>query len=174
MMCKLFPAVSKVFSFKCTSFNPKSTGDVFHPPPHKIRSRHPRELKLTGLIAYIMFYRIMYHSKGIDESYLKMYFLLNLSHYVKSYGHFCIILAFLMMPTYQIWSCHVTEEANFEFFYFVLILHLILGKVTKFLVESSLLLCISQKNSQGGGGGWKTPPSAFRVKRLIRPFQDRL
>ena len=31
--------------------------------------------------------QIVYHSKGIDESYPKIYFLLNLSHYVKSYGH---------------------------------------------------------------------------------------
>ena len=31
--------------------------------------------------------QIIYHSKGIDESY-KTYFLLNLSHYVKRYGHF--------------------------------------------------------------------------------------
>ena len=38
--------------------------------------------------------QIIYHSKSIDESYPKMYFLLNLSHYVKSYGHFCQILAF--------------------------------------------------------------------------------
>ena len=42
--------------------------------------------------------KIVYHSKGIDESYPKMYFLLNLSHYVKSYGHFCQILAFLRCP----------------------------------------------------------------------------
>ena len=39
--------------------------------------------------------QIIYQSKGIDESYPKMYFLLNLSHYVKSCGHFCQILAFL-------------------------------------------------------------------------------
>ena len=31
--------------------------------------------------------QIIYNSKGIDESYPKTYFLLNLSHYVKSYGH---------------------------------------------------------------------------------------
>ena len=31
--------------------------------------------------------QIIYHSKGIDESYPKMYLLLNLSHYVKSCGH---------------------------------------------------------------------------------------
>ena len=28
------------------------------------------------------------YSKSIDETYPKMYFLLNLSHYVKSHGHF--------------------------------------------------------------------------------------
>ena len=43
-----------------------------------------------------------------------MYFLLNLSHYVKSYGHLCQILAFFAMPALQIWLCHVTQEANFE------------------------------------------------------------
>ena len=32
----------------------------------------------------------------------------------KVYGHFCQILAFFMMPAHQIWSCHVTQEANFE------------------------------------------------------------
>ena len=42
--------------------------------------------------------QIIYLSKGIDESYLKMYLLLNLSHYVKSYGHLCQFLAFFMMP----------------------------------------------------------------------------
>ena len=36
--------------------------------------------------------QIIYHSKGIDKSYPKLYFLLNLSHCVKSYGHFCQIL----------------------------------------------------------------------------------
>ena len=40
--------------------------------------------------------QIIHHSNGIDESYPKMYLLLNLSHYVKSYGHFCQILAFLL------------------------------------------------------------------------------
>ena len=58
--------------------------------------------------------QIVYHSKGIDESYPKMYFLLNLSHYVKSYGHLCQILAFFAMPALQIWLCHVTQEANFK------------------------------------------------------------
>ena len=42
--------------------------------------------------------QIIYHPKGIDESYLKMYFLLNLSHYVKSYGHLCQISTNHPMP----------------------------------------------------------------------------
>ena len=79
--------------------------------------------------------QIIYHSKGIDESYPKMYFLLNLSHCVKRYGHLCQILAFLMMPAVQIWPCHVTQEANLEKIYLFLILHLILDKAAKFLVE---------------------------------------
>ena len=57
--------------------------------------------------------QIIYHSEGIDESYPKMYFLLNLNHYVKSYGHLSQILAFFTMPALQIWPCHMTQEANF-------------------------------------------------------------
>ena len=114
------------------------------------KNANPREAK-----------QIIYHSKGIDESCPKMYFLLNLSHYVKSYGHLCQILAFFTMPTLQIWPYHVTQEANFEKFYFFLILHLILGKAAKFLVEK---LSTSEVISQKPHGGWKTPPaSAFRV-----------
>ena len=84
-----------------------------------------------------------------------MYFLLNLSHYVKSYGHLCQILAFFTMPALQIWPCHLTQEANFEKIYFFLILHLILGKAAKFLVEKlSNSEVISQKPHWGG----KHPP----------------
>ena len=60
----------------------------------------------------------MYHSKGIDESYPKMYFLLNFNHCVKRSWHFCQILTFLTMPAHQIWSCHVTQDANLEIFLF--------------------------------------------------------
>ena len=75
-----------------------------------------------------------------------MYFLLNLSHYVKSYGHLCQILAFLTMPALQIWPSHVTQEANFEKNYFFLILHLILDKAAKSLAEKfSTAEVISQK-----------------------------
>ena len=63
---------------------------------------------------------------------------------------------FFTMAALQIWPCHVTQEADLEiFFYFFLILHLILGKVTKFLVEK---LSTSEFISQKHHGGWKTPP----------------
>ena len=39
--------------------------------------------------------QIIYHSKGLDESYPKMQVLSNLSNSVKSYGHLSEILAFL-------------------------------------------------------------------------------
>ena len=44
------------------------------------------------------------------ESYPKI----NLSHCVKSYRHFCQILTLFTMPAHQIWSCHMTQDANFR------------------------------------------------------------
>ena len=46
-------------------------------------------------------------------------------------------------------------RSNFEKFYFVLILNLTLGKVTKFLVQK---LFTSEAMSQKPHRGWKTPP----------------
>ena len=43
-----------------------------------------------------------------------MGFSLNLSQCVKSYEHFCQSLALFTMPAHQIWSCQVTQDANFE------------------------------------------------------------
>ena len=34
----------------------------------------------------------LYRSRGFDESYSKMYILLNLGHCIKSYGHLCQVL----------------------------------------------------------------------------------
>ena len=105
--------------------------------------------------------QVIYHLKGIDESYPKMYFLLNLRHYVKRYGHLCQILASFMMPAPQIWPYHVTQEANFDKILFFLILHLILGKVTRFLKDKlSTSEVISQK-PHGGGGGEHAPGQCF-------------
>ena len=49
----------------------------------------------------------------------------------------------------------VTQDADFKIFLFLPILYLILGKVTQFLVKSSLLQKLSAKKPHGGG--WKTP-----------------
>ena len=106
----------------------------------------------------------IFYSKGIDESYPKTYFLLNLSHYVKSYGHLCQILAFFTMPALQIWLCHVTQEANFEKFYIFLILYLILGKAVIFLVEKLSTSDVISQKPHGGGGGGEHPPVLLGLK----------
>ena len=62
--------------------------------------------------------QIIYHSKSIDESYPKLYFLLNLSHYVKSFGYFFNFWHFLTMPAHQVWLGHMIQEGNFEKFLF--------------------------------------------------------
>ena len=67
------------------------------------------------------------------------------------------------MPPLQIWSYHVIQEANFKKFYFFLILHLILGKAEKFVVEKLSTSDVISQKPHGGGGGWK----AFRVNRQL-------
>ena len=74
----------------------------------------------------------IHQSKSFDKSYPKMYFLMNLSNCVKRYGHLCQILACFALTTHQILSSYVTQAANFQNFQLSLILHMILGKVTKF------------------------------------------
>ena len=95
-----------------------------------------------------------------------MYFLSNLSHCVKNYGRSCQILSFFTMPACQIWSCHITQNANFENVLFCPNSTFNIGKVTKFLVESSLVQKLLGKNFMGwgGGGGNTLIPSASRVK----------
>ena len=73
-------------------------------------------------------------------------------------GIFVEFWPFFTMPALQIWSCHVTQEANFENFLFVSILHLILGKVTKFLMEKLSTSEVISRKPHGGGGGGGTPP----------------
>ena len=84
-----------------------------------------------------------------------MYFLLNLGHYIKSCGHFCQILAFFMMPAHQIWSYHVTQEANFENVLFCHNSTFNIRKVTKFQVEK---LSTSQVIDQKPHGGVENTP----------------
>ena len=64
---------------------------------------------------------------------------------------FCQILVPFTMPAHQIWSCQVTQDANFKIFYFFLILHSILGKVTKFPVENLSTSKVITKEAHGEG-----------------------
>ena len=48
---------------------------------------------------------------------------------------------------------------------FFLILHLILGKVRKFLMEKLSTSEVIGQKPHWGGGGWKHPPNAFRVNK---------
>ena len=77
---------------------------------------------------------------------------MNLSNCLKSYGHFCQRLACFTMPNHQIWTYHMSQVANFENFYFGLILHLILGKGMKFLVEKFSTSEVNSQKCQGGHG----------------------
>ena len=68
------------------------------------------------------------------------------------------------MTTHQIWSCHVILVSNSENFYFTPNSILNFRKVTKFggnwLKNKKL-----QSKKQKTNWGWKTTPSAYRVKR---------
>ena len=63
-----------------------------------------------------------------------------------------------MMPAHQIWSCHVTQEANFKIFLFCPNFTFNIRKIhKKFPVERlSTSEVISHKPHRGGG--WKRPP----------------
>ena len=96
-----------------------------------------------------------------------MYILLNLSHCVKSYGHFCQILSLFTMPTYQIWSCHVPQDANFENFLFCLNSTFNIRKSHKISSGKALYFRSYQPKTSpggGGGGGMENTPSGFRAK----------
>ena len=85
-----------------------------------------------------------------------MYFLSNLSHCVKSYEHFCQILAFFYdARSPNIWSCHMIQDANFENLLFCLNFTFNIRKTHKFLVEK---LSTSEVISQKTSPGWKTSP----------------
>ena len=63
--------------------------------------------------------------------------------------------------THQIWLCHVTLPSNSEKFYFSL------NFVLNFKKSYQLWGKLAQEQKVTGKkqtGGWKTPPSAYRVK----------
>ena len=104
----------------------------------------------------------IYHSKGMDESYPKMCFLLNLSHCIKRHGHFCQILALLRFRLTRYGHVTWPKMQISKTFYFFLILHSISGKVTKFLVEKLSTSEVVSKKPHEGLETPPPPPSAFR------------
>ena len=82
-----------------------------------------------------------------------MYFLLNLSHYVKSCGQI------VMMPAHQIWSHHVTQEANFEIFLFCPNSTFNIRKSHK--ISGGKALYFRSYQPKNLTGGWKTPPQCL-------------
>ena len=103
--------------------------------------------------------QIICHSKVIDESYPKMYFLLNLSHYVKSYGQLYQFLACFTMHALQIWPCHVTQEANFETILFFP--NSAFNSRKRYKISSIKALYFRSYQPKTSRGGWKTPPQCF-------------
>ena len=74
------------------------------------------------------------------------FFILILSRCVKSYKHFCQILAPFTMNTHQIWSRHVTGDANVENVLFCPNSTFNIGKSNKISSEKlSISEVISQK-----------------------------
>ena len=95
-----------------------------------------------------------------------MYFLLNLSHYVKSYGHLCQILAFFTMPALQIWPCHVTQEANFEKILFFPNSAFNIGKSYKISSRKALYLRSYQPKTSWG------PPVLLGLRKRAKSLEE--
>ena len=88
-----------------------------------------------------------------------MYFLLNLSHYVKSYAWaFMSNFGIFTMPALQIWPCHVTQEANFEKNLFFPNSAFNIGKSCKISSRKALYFRSYQPKTSRGGGSGKHPP----------------
>ena len=89
-----------------------------------------------------------------------MYFLLDLSHYVKYYVKFWHVLR-CRSPNMDM---SPDPRSKFRDFIFFLILHLILGYVTKFLIEKLSTSEVISQTPHEGVENTPPPPSAFRVK----------
>ena len=83
----------------------------------------------------------------------------------KVVGIFVKFWHFFTMPAQQIWSNHVTQEANFENLLFCPNFTFNIRKSHKISSEKALYFRSYQpKTSWGGGRGVEKTPSAFRVK----------
>ena len=79
----------------------------------------------------------------------------NQTSYISFEKYFCQIVAFFTMPAHQIWSCHVTQEANFEKFLFCPNSAFNIREIHKI---SSKKLSTSEVISQKPHGGFHPPP----------------
>ena len=96
--------------------------------------------------------QIIYHSKGIDESYPKNVILIEFEPLCQTLWASLLNLAFFMMLTHQIWSCHVMQEANFGKLLSCSSSAFNIRKVTKFLMENLSTSEVISQNLMGGGG----------------------
>ena len=91
--------------------------------------------------------------KVLIRAIQKMYFYSNLGHCVKRYVHFCQMLALFTMPIHQIWSCHLTQVANFEIFLFCSNSTFNIRKSHKIFSGKALYFISYQPKTSRGGGG---------------------
>ena len=91
-----------------------------------------------------------------------MYFFIELEPLCQKLWAFLPNFVFFTMPACQIWSCHITQNANFENVLFCPNSTFNIGKVTKFLVESSLVQKLLGKNFMGWGGGEHPHPQCLQ------------
>ena len=150
-------------------------------PLCKIRSRHPREFKLTEMIAYIMFYKICkFESSTITNDVItktmvnfarNKYYIIRkvLMRAIQTCTFFEFISlcqklwAFLSnfglfrMSAHQISSCQVTQEVNFENVLFYPNSTLNIRKSHKISSGKALYFRSYQAKPQGGGGGGEHP-----------------
>ena len=75
----------------------------------------------------------------------------------KVMGIFVKFLPLFTMPAHQIWSCHVTQEANFKNFSFFPNFTFDIRKSHKISSGKALWFRIYQAKPSREGG-WKTPP----------------
>ena len=76
-------------------------------------------------------------------------------------------LGLFYSPAHQIWSCHVTQEANFENFLFCPNSTFNIRKSHKISSGKPLYFRSFQLKTSPGGGG--DSPSTFSVRRAMSP-----
>ena len=108
----------------------------------------------------------MYQSKGIDESYPKMCFLLNLSHCVKSYGHF--LSNFGSFYNARSPNMVMSRDPRCKFLIFFLFCPNFTFNIRKGHKISSQKAFYLRSYQQNTSRGWKHPPPSPPVPLGLR------